>query len=250
MTESLREPVYDQKKILLCSYIGGPLVAAYMLAKNFAALGQDGRKWTALWIGVVGTLVMLGGLMSLPEAVVDRIPSVLLPATYTGIAYVVFINLQREGVQAHVRQDGAVASGWRVALVTVLGFLAICVLALPLVLYAILFAPIMEGERITLGELEHEVFYEPPVTQEQARRVGDAADRGLFVELGFQSYMKVERRRYGYVAMLPVDDGAWNDPEVVAFYEYLRPELSAALGSEISIVLFYEGLRGRSEHPL
>lgn len=239
--------VFSAPKIGVGAYLGGPLVATFMLARNFTALGHARPAKLTWLLGGLGSVLLFAAVMVVPEGILDRVPNMVFPLVYTGIAIAVFKARQQEELDAHLAADGKAASGWRVAAIAVLGL----VFTVGLVFAFALAAPTMDGERITVGSREHEVFYEPPVTEAEATRVGAALDEQLFSLLDFTTYVKIERTGDAYRVLLPVQDGAWDDPGVVADYRSIGSYLSDALeGADVTIVLFFDGLRGREEHPI
>ena len=115
------EKVYLEKQLWLGSYLGGPLVAGYLLARNFKAFGESGKARNVWIVTVAGTVLLFAALMFAPY--VDRVPGFLFPLVYTAIASIYFQMTQGKQIAARVAA-GAPVYGWgRVVGVAVIGLI-------------------------------------------------------------------------------------------------------------------------------
>jgi hypothetical protein len=95
-------PVFKQGNVLGAAFLFGPLAPAYMLSKNFHALGRSSAaRWT-LWLGVLFSIALFGTLFALPEAQSDDLPSYLVPAVIAGITMGVF-QLQKDKLESYIQ---------------------------------------------------------------------------------------------------------------------------------------------------
>lgn len=117
--------LYSQRAIGIATYFGGPLAAGVLVRQNYVNLGNTRYGKYSLLIGIVSTIVMLAGIFSLPEHIINSIPDPLIPAVYTGIVYLVIDRLLGQTLKKHKESSGQFYSGWKA-----MGVGAICSLFL------------------------------------------------------------------------------------------------------------------------
>ncbi|MBJ2125022.1 MULTISPECIES: hypothetical protein [unclassified Flavobacterium] len=113
------EKIYSKKAISTATFFGGPLVAGYCIAENFKTF-NDLEKARNTWIiTAICTIVIIGISFSLPE----NFPKIVFPVIYSFIASYIIQTYQEENIQKHNDNGGDTYGGWRVTLITLLGFL-------------------------------------------------------------------------------------------------------------------------------
>lgn len=123
-----RRLVYTPFQVRLAAFLGGPFAAVVTLYQNFKAL-QDARgQRLALWLGIAFNGVLLALLPILPE----RFPRQLIPLLYALAAGGIASSWQLTKAQLDASDQYQRRSGWSVAAVTLLSFLAFCLVVFPL----------------------------------------------------------------------------------------------------------------------
>jgi hypothetical protein len=79
--------LYSSKAISGATFLGGPLVAGYLIGENFKALDKPNEGRNSLIIGIISTIILFGGIFMVPENMIDKIPTQLIPIVYTGIIW-------------------------------------------------------------------------------------------------------------------------------------------------------------------
>jgi hypothetical protein len=111
--------IYKDRAIWGGTFLGGPLVAGYLIAENFKAFGEP-EKAKKTWIyTVIATVIIFGGAFLMPD--IEMMPRQIIPIVYTAIAYYLIQYYQGAQINSHIAAGGQVYSGWRVFGVAVIG---------------------------------------------------------------------------------------------------------------------------------
>lgn len=246
MKDTLDLPVahgktYKDKAFWLGTFLGGPLVAGYLWAENFKAIGEHEKAKPTWIIAVLVTIVIFGGVFFIPDTV--NIPNQLIPIAYTAIAFGIFKIFQEEKVKEHIDNGGAIFGWGRVILVGIIGLF---VTTVPV--YALVYATDAAQESIisykTYGLMaKHEIAYDNTTISEIEL---DNIARG-FSEIGFfgmyeAQYVYVEKDGPLYQISISVLQGTENNTEAIAYFSLLRNQIDDHLKSnnvEILLVVEY-----------
>lgn len=122
--------VFTGKAIRNSVFFGGPLVAGYMMAKNFKTVGESHKMSTA-WLGVIGYTIAFMALNMTVLADIN-IPGIAFSVMNAFIAWQVFKSYQMPMVKNHVDQGGETESIGHAVVAVILSVIAT---ALPIVIY-------------------------------------------------------------------------------------------------------------------
>ena len=78
------QKIYKDKEIYVGTFLGGPLVAGYLMANNFKVFGESNKGKRTWMYTIITTIVIFGGIFLIPN--IDKIPNQIIPLIYTGIA--------------------------------------------------------------------------------------------------------------------------------------------------------------------
>ena len=107
--------LYSQASIAIATFFGGPLAAGILVRRNFINLGNEQAGKHAVVIGIIFTILILGGVFLIPEPVLDMIPNVLIPSIYTAIIYFIVEKYQGAELKAHKTNNYPFYSAWKAA---------------------------------------------------------------------------------------------------------------------------------------
>ncbi|MGB4204990.1 MAG: hypothetical protein WBJ84_05140 [Bacteroidales bacterium] len=105
--------LYSQKAIAIATYFGGPLAAGILICKNSLNLGREKEGLVVLIVGIVSTILLFYGIFQIPESIIDKTPSVLIPAIYTGIVYLVVEKMHGQILKKHKEEKNEFYSNWK-----------------------------------------------------------------------------------------------------------------------------------------
>ncbi len=125
---------YSANAICLATFLGGPLIAGYLIRANYRALAEEQKAQQALVLGIVSTLLFLVALLLLPVELVDRIPNYIFPAIFTGIVGWIVEVKQGNILRQHKENNKEFYSNWKAAGLAFLSALILFVTAVLLLL--------------------------------------------------------------------------------------------------------------------
>ena len=111
--------LYKDRAVYLGTFLGGPLVAGYLLAENFKHLGQQNKVKTAWLIAIISTIAIIGMVFFIPN--MEKVPSYIIPLIYGGIAQFLVQKTQGAAIKSHIEKGGQVYSVWRAVWIGLVG---------------------------------------------------------------------------------------------------------------------------------
>jgi hypothetical protein len=103
--------LYSPGQVSLATFLGSPIAGAWLLAANYAVLGERDARRRTLMYGAIGSVVVLALAFVLPE----HFPNFILPAAYTVTLREFANRSQGKAFNAHLQNGGRKQSTWRAA---------------------------------------------------------------------------------------------------------------------------------------
>ncbi|MFI5188616.1 MAG: hypothetical protein ACHQF0_17920 [Chitinophagales bacterium] len=113
--------LHTENAIRIATFLGGPLVAGYLVAENYKELGETEKVKTTWMIAIVSTVVLFVIAYFLPE----KAPRPLLPIAYSVGVYYLVQNLQGAKIKAHIAAGGQMWPMWNAVLAGIIGLVII-----------------------------------------------------------------------------------------------------------------------------
>ncbi len=210
--------VYQDLQILLGTFIGGPLVAGYLLAANFKTL-DEGKKVRKTWIyAILLTVIIFCIIFLVPDP--DKVPRLLIPFIYTGIVYFLIKKLQKGNVAHYVQEGGAVYSWWRTLGIALIGVLATLLVFVGVAHYA---DPSAYYTTKTYGVQQHEInFYRNNIPEKEVDQIANALTQATFFDDELKKSVFVQKDQGNYEISIVVVNGVGSDPNIVTPFSQLR----------------------------
>lgn len=161
-TETIAIPegkVYKERAIYSGTFLGGPLVAGYMMASNYKVFGESEKAKRAWFWSIIVTALLFGIILFLPDKILDKIPSRLAQLIYAPIAYFLVKRYQEAQITTHVNAGGKKYTWGRTILVSLVGTIFT---VLPLFYFAVLTAsPVKYDSTKTyiIGSAQNNISY-------------------------------------------------------------------------------------------
>ncbi len=128
---TVSQKLYNERAILIATFIGGPLAGGFLLAQNFHAFNEPGKA-SKTWIATIAVLVLLMCTMFVPA--LDSIPNVVYSFALCMTAHTLAKKFQGSYIALHQANGGQFYSTWR-AVGTGLLFTLVMIVVMLLIMY-------------------------------------------------------------------------------------------------------------------
>ncbi|MGZ3916215.1 MAG: hypothetical protein ACXVBT_15760 [Flavisolibacter sp.] len=126
---TLTEKFYNERAVLLATFLGGPLAGAWLMASNFKAMGETVRA-TRTWVLAVMALVLVFLLSLIPS--LDKIPAISYSFAFCWTARFLTRKYQGPQIQLHQENGGQFYTTWRAVGIGLIGMAVVIVIILVL----------------------------------------------------------------------------------------------------------------------
>jgi len=219
--------IYPGKAIWLGSFVGGPLVAGYLIAENFKSIGEKDKVKTTWFFTVLATIVIFGGIFLIPNA--DKIPRQIIPLTYTAIAFFIVQHYQGAKIESHIKSGGKAYNWGRTVVISILG-LALTLLPIFGIAYMSDAAANASITTKKYGIMKHEIdFDKENVSEGEIDVIADCLTKTTFFDETVTKYVYVEKEDDKYEISISVIEGIENDNQVIELYAMLRKDIQVLL---------------------
>jgi len=134
--ETTTQKIYKEKEIWVGTFLGGPLVAGYLISENFKVFDQQEKARKAWIYSIIVTAIVFGGVFLIPDNV--KVPNQIIPLIYTFIAYQFVQIYQKAKITTHINAGGQVYSWWRTIGVALIGLLITFIIVFSIAMLVIL----------------------------------------------------------------------------------------------------------------
>ena len=111
--------IFTDKKIWLGSWLGGPLIAGYIIYKNYKIFGENEKANIVIIITIFFSIFLAFGIFMIPDNI--NIPSQLIPIIYTSIAWGLMKHFQGNKIEEHINNGGQLVGWGKTILISILG---------------------------------------------------------------------------------------------------------------------------------
>lgn len=219
--------LYDTTAIGIAAFFGAPVAGAALMAINYRRLGQHKNAVTIFLAGLLLTAVVcvVAVVFNLPQWVTGVIPVTLFVVTYQ-----VGKAAQSPLIAQHIKHGGQLSSRWGA-----FGLSVVFCVALVGAIYGSSFAYVfgsifVHDARTTVMIGQHDnILISGTATKQDALKLGDALKQsGYFQDRGISALL--DKSANGTIVSFTVQEGTWNQPDMVAAFEEVGREAASSVG--------------------
>ncbi|CAN5913619.1 hypothetical protein BH11BAC7_BH11BAC7_08760 [soil metagenome] len=213
--------IFGLKAIYPAAFVGGPLAAGYIIAHNFKVFGQPEKSRNTWIISILFAVLLFLVVFNLPANI--KIPNVLIPLIYTGIAYGAMFYSQEKQIEAYLQKGGSLFNGWKIAGVALISLLitGTCVFA-----YVYFTDPVFTSSTKSYGTSENVIMYpKGTITEAEVDKIEQSLERtGVFVNSRtINVYLDKSNGNYEITFAMLKD--SWNEPQTIADFKVIQQEI-------------------------
>lgn len=237
MSADIRSPIptgtiYEDKALWPGTFIGGPLVAGYIIAENFEAFDEHGNAVATWIITILSTLFIF--VISYSATMVAQ---KAIFGVYSAVAYMLLRYHQGERIDAHIRAGGATHSWPKVFGVSVFGALISLIPTLlmvagtadtratrgpggPVVSYAEEPPPIEPPTSKEYGAVRNEIYFlRSNISEEEIDMLAAALTKTGFLKGAPQKFLYIKKLGENYEIYISCNSTVETDPN--AYKEFV-----------------------------
>lgn len=221
--QSISRKIYKEKAIWVGTFLGGPLVAGYLIAENFKVFNQNDRVKKTWIYSIIATVVIFGGAFSIPENV--KIPNQIIPLIYTLIAYQIVQIYQKAKIATYINSGGQFYSWWRTVLV---GLIGLIVTIIPIFVFVMLTDTTANigADTKTYGIMKHEISFDKDnISEAEVNKLADAFISTTFFDQAVTKYVYVKKLKTNLEISISCDKSVTSSPEALYPFIELRNDM-------------------------
>lgn len=223
MEQIINEPpekLYSKKAIGLATFLGGPLAACLLMRRNFLNLGDEKSGLISIFSGTLVTMALIISVLMIPESIMEKLPTFIVPAIYTGVILLILESTQGKALKLQKEVADGFYSGWRAAGVGLIGAIILTGSAIGVVF--------LQPEDPTVIAYE-EMFLEFRANEEKALVLYDLLEKEAYdevpefiVKTGIPAWQENLSllKFFGYIQDMPEE--LTNDAKLLNKYCHLR----------------------------
>lgn len=225
------ETIYTQNSIWGGSFLGGPLVAGYIIARNFKAFNESPKAWVTWIVTICASAVIFGAAFLLSDTNWRGIP-----IAYTAIAYGLIRHYQGAKIDAHIKAGGATYGYVNIIGVSLAGLI---ITFLPIIVIAIAVESINPTETQSFTErdlesptvreyqaLKHKIYFlRSNISEEEIDKLAAGLTKiGFFNEVS-RRQVYVRKMNYTYEVSIPCTSEITTDPDAYKKFVPVRNDM-------------------------
>jgi hypothetical protein len=231
--------IYNDRKIWAGSYLGGPLVAGYLISENFKAFGEHDKVWKT-WLISILALVLVIVTLFIP--LFERVSNFLYCLCYAISAHIFVQLYQRRKIDAHIEAGGRLYGWWRLIGISILGTI---ITIIPLFGAAYLAGDSSDNTTVkTYGNLKHEILFDKNnITEAEVDKIADALTKRDYFTDNAKAYVYVKKIKNTYEIFFSCNESVKTEPTAIPFFTALHKELQGLLPeNKIVVVLVVDSM--------
>ncbi len=214
------EKIYKDRAIYVGTFLGGPLVAGYLIAENFKAFGEINRA-KKTWVYAIITLIILFVLIfSIPDNV--KIPNQIIPLIYTIITYYLVKYYQGKNIEEYISTGGSFFGWWRIIVIGLIGL----VVTLAIV-FLIVFITDTSATK-TYGERKNEIAFDKSnITESEIDKLADSFTKTAFFNDSFTKFVYAKKVNSSFEISISCNPSVTSSTESLEPFVQLRNDIQS-----------------------
>jgi len=220
--ETPTQKIYKNNAIRIATFIGGPLVAGYLIAENFKVFNEPEKARKAWIYTIIATIVIFGGVFLIPMP--NRSSTPLIPLIYTWIAFYLVQHYQGTSITAHINGGGQTFTWGRTLLIGLIGLLITIIPIFGVVYFSAGAAG--TDSTSTYGTTKNEVHFDKGnISVGEVDKIAEGLKSVTFFDEASKKEVYVKKVKSNYEISIPCNKSVENNTEAMAIFMQVRNEM-------------------------
>jgi hypothetical protein len=218
--------IYSNREIYVGTFLGGPLVAGYLISENFKSFDETGNAKKALIYAIVATIAILGTVILVPEK--SRFFDQIIPITYTIITYYLVKHFQGQKITAHINAGGQIYSWWRTIGASIIGLLISLILILGIYYFLDRTSDLTTTTTKIYGVMKNEIDYNKDnISEKEVDNLAEGLTKTTFFDEEATKYIFVKKAASSYEIYISCNKSVTNTTEALSPFIQLRSDMQS-----------------------
>jgi hypothetical protein len=217
------ERIYSEKAIRVGTFLGGPIVAGYFMAENFKVFGDFTKVRNTWIISILSTILIFSLIFMIPEDI--KIPNVIFPIIYMGIAAYFTKKYQEKDIVQHIENGGEEFNWWRTVGISLIG----CIVTLGILFGVAFFSEAANGRLTestkTYGAMKHEIAYQNNINENEVDKIAEVFQKTTFFDDAITKYVYLEKINNNYEISISCNESVKDDVSASQPFVDLRNDM-------------------------
>ena len=237
---------FSNKSIGLATYLGGPISGGFLIALNLRRIDAISKAVWTLIFSLLTTALLFAALLKIPEEIIDKIPSAVIPAVYTPFVILLANKIHGIKIREALEEKENHEHWWKGLVVGLIG----TVVTLAIIFGFAMYEPLFPGERITYGEVENEIYLSEHAERQYADVMYDRLYSMGYFHDDFSGAAYLEKGDGSYKIILYVDESFWENPEIISSLTAFKWGMETETGKSIEVYMRHADLSGEKDKLL
>ena len=215
--------IYNERAISVATFMGGPLVAGYLMSENFKVFGDSDKVKKTWIISILSTIFVFSLIFLIPENI--NIPNVIFPLVYMGITGYLTKIYQEQNIKTHINSGGEQYNWWRTIAISIIGCM-VTVIPILVISFASGAADGMLTETTKhYGAMNHEIVYQNNINENEVDKIAESFTKGFFFDDALTKYVYLEKIDDNYEISISCNESVKDNPAAYEPFIVLRDQM-------------------------
>ena len=222
--EKSTKKIYKERAIDVATFLGGPLVAGYLIAENFKVFNETDKVKKTWFYVVIVTVLIIGSIFFIPDS---KVLNLAIPAIYVAFVHYFVQRFQKQYISAHIMSGGQLFGWWRTIFVGLTGgVITLLFIAIIAFLAGDLTDKNMDFTSKAYGKLHHEIYYDKTnISENEIDQIAYGLTETTYFDNEYPKSVFVAKKDSDYEITFSVFEDAINDNETLPLYIHLKNDL-------------------------
>lgn len=234
--------LFSEIQMIISAFLGGLIPPTMLIYLNYKAIGKGQKAYILIPLSVLLSVLILYGLMILPEVISNVIPSFVYGLFYALIIFSFYRSSWTQDIRLLIEGDSSKGSNWIVAGVTILGSL----LNFSFMFGLMNMKPYYDSNVIEVDK--NILYYEQSMPIEDVNKLIGILEQEDFFGKDYENVAHFKSIEDEYYITLAIAEEFWLEENTINYVIHLKSIIESEFDKPICIILESFTLFGGSKY--